>query len=179
MITRFLNTVDGISTVLAYVAMAFFLVLVGDMLYEVISRRIFGAPTLWAYDIAYMMNGTLFLLAAGLTLQSNEHIRIDFLSSRFPARVQDWINAAVYLFLLFPTLGFICHGAFAEGWNAFITGELEPASSWRPLLWPFYGGIATGFTAFSLQSVAQCIRHIRAGLGLGTSPLLVNHSVEA
>jgi TRAP-type mannitol/chloroaromatic compound transport system permease small subunit len=174
MITRFLNVVDGISTVLAYVAMAFFLILVGDMLYEVVSRRVFGAPTLWAYDIAYMMNGCLFLLAAAFTLKSNEHIRIDFLSSRFPAHVQDWINAAVYIFLLFPTLAFVCMGAFEEGWSALVTGELEPASSWKPVLWPFYAGIATGFGAFTLQAVAQCIRHIRAALGVEPSPLAVS-----
>ncbi len=179
MINRFLETVDAITTMLAYIAMAFFLVLIGDMLYEVVSRRVFGAPTLWAYDIAYMMNGLLFLLAAGFTLKSNEHIRIDFLSSRFSARVQDWINVVAYVFLLFPTLAVICHGAFAEGWNAFLTDELEPTSSWKPLLWPFYAGIATGFTAFSLQSVAQCIRHVRAGMGIGVSPLLTHHSIEA
>jgi TRAP-type mannitol/chloroaromatic compound transport system permease small subunit len=176
MITRFLNAVDAFTTALAYVAMAFFLILVGDMLYEVVSRRVFGAPTLWAYDIAYMMNGSLFLLAAGYTLKVNEHIRIDFLSSRFPAHVQDWINVAVYVLLLFPTLAFILHGAFVEGWSALITGELEPASSWKPVLWPFYAGIATGFSAFFLQALAQCIRHVRAALGIGPSPLAIQSS---
>lgn len=169
--TRLLNAVDRISTVLAYLAMVFFLVLVSDMLYEVISRRVFGAPTLWAYDIAYMMNGLLFLLAAGFTLKANEHIRIDFLSSRFPVHVQDWINVVVYVFLLFPTLAFLCYGAFDEGWDAFISGELEPTSTWQPLVWPFYSGIAVGLTAFWLQAAAQVIRHLRGALGIDASPL--------
>ncbi len=169
--TRLLSAVDAISNVLAYLAMAFFVVLVGDMLYEVISRRVFGAPTLWAYDIAYMMNGTLFLLAAGYTLKLNEHIRIDFLSTRFPRKVQDWINAAVYLFLLFPMLAFACHGAVVEGWTAFVTDELEPASSWKPVLWPFYLGIAVGFGSFWLQALAQFVRHVRSALGRDVSPL--------
>jgi TRAP-type mannitol/chloroaromatic compound transport system permease small subunit len=173
MMSRLLSVADAISTVLVYVAMGFFLILVGDMLYEVVSRRVFGAPTLWAYDIGYMMNGMVFLLAAGFTLKVNEHIRIDFLSSRFPPRVQDAINAAVYVLLLFPALGFLLNGAFVEGWSAFVTGELEPASSWKPLLWPFYAGIATGIFAFSLQAVAQCIRHVLAVLGRGDSPLQV------
>jgi hypothetical protein len=43
-------------------------------------------------------------------------------------------------------------------------------------LWPFYAGIALGFSAFSLQAAAQCIRHVRAALGLGQSPLAVQTS---
>ena len=169
--TRLLSLVDRVSAALAYVAMALFLVLVGDMMYEVVARRVFAAPTLWAYDIAYMMNGAVFLLAAGYTLLANEHIRIDFLSSRFPRKVQDGINATVYVCLVFPTLGFVCYGALAEGWNAYITDELEPSSPWKPLVWPFYAAIALGFCAFSLQAVAQCIRHILSIAGRGPSPL--------
>lgn len=169
--TRLLNAVDRISTVLAYTAMIFFLVLVSDMLYEVIARRVFGAPTLWAYDIAYMMNGLVFLLAAGYTLKVNEHIRIDFLSTRFPAHVQDWINIVVYVFVLFPTLAFICYGALDEGWDSFINDELEPSSAWQPRLWPFYLGIAVGVLAFWLQAAAQVIRHLRGVLGIEASPL--------
>ena len=34
------------------------------MFYEVVARYIFGAPTLWAFDIAYMSTGVLFVLGA-------------------------------------------------------------------------------------------------------------------
>ena len=98
---RFLPTVDRISRFFAAVSMVMLLVLVGDMIYEVVSRRIFSAPTLWAYDVAYMLNGVGFIFAAGYTLRRNGHIRIDFLSSRFPQKIQDWINVAVYLALIF------------------------------------------------------------------------------
>ncbi len=49
---RFLFIIDKISSVLAVLAGAMLLILVADMMYEVISRRAFSAPTLWAYDIA-------------------------------------------------------------------------------------------------------------------------------
>ena len=69
-----------------YAMMVVFIILVSDMMYEVVSRRIFDAPTLWAYDIAYMSNAAMFMMAAGYALLNNEHIRIDFLSTRMPAR---------------------------------------------------------------------------------------------
>lgn len=162
---------DALSTALAYVAMAVFLVLVGDMLYEVVARRVFNAPTLWAYDIAYMTNGAIFLIAAGYTLIANEHIRIDFLSTRFPRKAQDGVNAAVYICLVFPMLCFVCWGAIEAAWSAFVTDELEPSSPWKPLIWPFYATIALGFCAFFLQCAAQCARHIGAMMGRDPSPL--------
>jgi TRAP-type mannitol/chloroaromatic compound transport system permease small subunit len=54
------------------------------MLYEVVSRRIFDAPTLWTFDLSYMINGTIYLGAAGHALPRNEHIRIVFLSASCP-----------------------------------------------------------------------------------------------
>ena len=153
----FLRVVDRINDVLGAIAMVFLVVMIGDMLYEVISRRVFSAPTLWAYDISYMLNGVGFLFAAGYTLRRNGHIRIDFLSTRFRRRDQDLINLAVYLFLVFPALICLVIGAY-DGWlNAYLTGQLEPVSPWKPLLWPLYAGILIGFV--SLDAPIGCGIH--------------------
>ena len=41
---------DQVSIYLSRVAMGLVVVLVGAMLYEVVSRRIFNSPTIWAFD---------------------------------------------------------------------------------------------------------------------------------
>ena len=169
--TFLLRVIDGINNVLGAIAMVFLVAMIGDMLYEVISRRVFGAPTMWAYDISYMLNGVGFMFAAGYTLRRNGHIRIDFLSSRLKYRNQDLINIVVYVFLVLPALAFLIMGAYAGWLKAFLTNELEPASAWQPLLWPLYAGILIGFVSFTLQSIAELIRHCRAVLGIEPSPL--------
>ena len=177
--TSFLRAIDRVNDFLAGIAMAFLFVMIADMLYEVISRRVFGAPTLWAYDIAYMLNGVGFLFAAGYTLRRNGHIRIDFLSTRLPRRNQDLINLFVYLFLVFPALACLIYGAF-NGWlEAYLTGELEPVSPWKPLIWPLYGGILIGFVSLTFQAIAEFIRHWRSVLGLEPSPLEHTDNVTA
>ncbi len=170
--TRYLAAIDKVSRFLAAIAMIMLAGLVADMVYEVISRRLFAAPTLWAYDVAYMLNGVGFLFAAGYTLRHNGHIRIDFLSTRFPRRVQDWVNVAVYIFLTFPAMAFLLIGAWTEWLEAYLTDELDPASPWKPLLWPLFAGILIGFAALFLQMTAECIRHVRSALGFEPSPLL-------
>ena len=166
-----LRAIDRINDVLGGIAMVFLVAMIGDMLYEVISRRVFGAPTMWAYDISFMLNGVGFMFAAGYTLRRNGHIRIDFLSTRMKLKNQDLINMVVYFFLIFPALFFLIIGAY-QGWlKAFLTNQLEPASAWMPLLWPLYAGILVGFDSLTLQSIAEFIRHWRAVKGLESSPL--------
>jgi TRAP-type mannitol/chloroaromatic compound transport system permease small subunit len=37
--------------------------------YEVVARYLFNAPTLWAYDMTFMLYGTFFMLGSAFTLQ--------------------------------------------------------------------------------------------------------------
>ena len=167
---RILRTVDRISFVFALFAVALFGLLVLDMMYEVVARRVFSSPTLWAFDIAYMSNGAIFLLAAGYTLLHNEHIRIDFLSTQLPRKLQEAVNVLAYLFL-FWFLCYAAYGAINEFVIAYRTGELEPTSPWAPKIWPFYLGIMLGICVFFLQCIAQCAKHVLSLMGRGPSPL--------
>ena len=45
--------------------------------FEVVSRYLFNAPTLWAYDMTFMMYGSYFMLGAAFTLQRKGHVRTD------------------------------------------------------------------------------------------------------
>ena len=38
------------------------------MTYEVLARKLFHAPTYWAYDMSRFLYGALFMLGAGLSL---------------------------------------------------------------------------------------------------------------
>ena len=71
-----LAVADRISASLNIVAQAMVLILIASMLYEVVARYIFGAPTLWAFDIAYMSTGVLFVLGAAQALREDAHVRI-------------------------------------------------------------------------------------------------------
>ncbi len=140
--------------------MAMILGLVASMLYEVAARYIFNAPTIWAYDVSYMLNGALFILAAGLTLTKNNHVRIDFLSSRLKPSTQHLINAIFYLVLFLPALGFVTRSSIIAAWSALMTGEVEAISPWAPVIWPFNAAIAIGLAALWLQAAAETLRHI-------------------
>ncbi|MGJ8546474.1 MAG: TRAP transporter small permease subunit [Sulfitobacter sp.] len=154
----FLALADGISAGLGYVSRAMVLILIASMLYEVLARYGFGAPTEWAFDIAYMSTGVLFVLGAAQALREDAHVRIDFLSARMPARLRRGIDGCVYLFILCPVFAKLTSIAGMRAWRAFLSGEVEHVSPWAPLMWPFYAALALGLGALALQIAAEGLR---------------------
>jgi TRAP-type mannitol/chloroaromatic compound transport system permease small subunit len=164
----FLAIADSISLLLGYVAQGVVLILIASMLYEVVARYVFGAPTEWAFDIAYMSTGVLFVLGAAQALKEDAHVRIDFLSSRFPKRLRAGIDGVVYLFVLCPIFGKLALIAGQKTWHAYLTSEVEHVSPWAPLMWPFYAALALGLAALCLQIAAEGIRVLLAPQGDNT-----------
>lgn len=157
-LARLLSLVDVLSRGLAVVAMVLVMVLMGAMIYEVVSRRFFNAPTLWAFDISYMTNGAIFLLGGGATTLLDRNVRIDFLAQLIPERVRLGIWTAVELFLVLPAFFLLAEAAIAEAWRAYETGQVERVSPWAPLVWPYFTAIAVGLVALTLQILASAIR---------------------
>lgn len=144
------------------IVMVILVALVCIMLFEVFMRRVLNAPTLWAFDLAYMLNGCVFIGGASYAMLKNEHVRIDFLAARFSPRVRSAIEAGFLLFLLLPALGLLAQAATGQAFNAFMTGETERVSPWAPRIWPYYTGLAIGVCGLWLQALAECIKCIGA-----------------
>lgn len=159
LLRRVLPAVERIGQVLAGVAMVMIIGLIAVMIFEVVARRVFNAPTIWAIDITYMTNGTLFLIGGAYTLQKNAHVRIDFLSSRFPVRVQHAVNLLFYLCIFIPLMWLTSHATVLKAHKAYVRGTLENMSTWEPVVWPFLTGIAIGIVGLTLQVIVETIRH--------------------
>lgn len=157
-----INCIDSVSSLLGKTAMALTCLLVCSMLYEVIARYVFQSPTLWAFDLSYMLNGSIFLLAGAYSLKHEAHVRIDFLSTKLPLRFQQHLNAVVYAFIIGPIFIAFSWVSTHKAYKAFLTGEVENVSPWAPLVWPFYSIIALGLIAITLQLYIEALKFFRA-----------------
>ncbi|MFL9813668.1 TRAP transporter small permease [Stutzerimonas sp. VN223-3] len=133
--------------------------LVLAMILEVFSRYVLNAPTLWAFDISYMLNGAMFILGCAYALKVDAHVRIDFLATRLKPAVQRWLNGTFYLLLFAPILGALTWTTGKRAWHAFVIGEVEHVSPWAPLIWPFYSALAIGLAALTLQVLVDAYRY--------------------
>ncbi len=153
----FVKIIDRISVICGAGAALAALGLIGVTMFEVISRYVFHAPTVWAFDVAYMLNGAAFILACALALKRNQHVAIDILSQVFSSRLRRMIEVAAFALLLLPALGFICYSAWAETWKTWVTGEIEQVSPWQPKIWPFQLVLSIGLTALWLQVLGRVL----------------------
>src|SRR5690606_16014048 len=80
-ISKLIDFVALVSARLAELAAA---ILVTAMVWEVFARYVLHAPTVWAFDVAYMMNGAIFLLGMAWVMRQNEHISIDVVRKHLP-----------------------------------------------------------------------------------------------
>jgi TRAP-type mannitol/chloroaromatic compound transport system permease small subunit len=108
--------------------------LVGSLAWEVVARYVFAAPTVWAYDLSYMLYGAFFMLGAGYALFRGGHIRTDMLYQNWSPRRQGAIDAVCYLFLFFPAMLFLLWMGGQEAWHAWEIGERSDASPSAMLL---------------------------------------------
>ncbi|MGE5842484.1 MAG: TRAP transporter small permease subunit [Deltaproteobacteria bacterium] len=72
------------------------------VLYEVVSRRIFNNPHLWALDTATLLYAIHFMMVGAYGLLHNSHVNIDTIYVYLPRRWQAGLDAAGYLLLFFP-----------------------------------------------------------------------------
>ncbi len=156
---KMLELIDRISRFIAYFAMMLIVCLIASMFFEVIARYGFNSPTMWSYDISYMLNGTIFLLGSGYVLSKNLHVRVDFLSTRMPVPAQHLVNLVFDLFILLPAIAWVAYRATGKALRSFDTGAVEVVSPWAPVIWPFEAGIALGLVGLFLQLLATIARH--------------------
>lgn len=152
-----LSIVDGISKVLVFIAAAVMVLLVCVSLWEVFSRYVLNAPTLWAFDIVNLCNGSLLALAAAYAQKTGAHVSIDIFSRSFPLRLGALLLAGLFVIAVLPPLGILAVEATEQTWKFYQSGRVLE-SAWKPLRWPFYLPIAVGLWALLFQCVATVVR---------------------
>jgi len=136
--------------------------LVGGLTYEVILRYAFNAPTIWAYDVSYMIYGSHFMLGATYCLHRAGHIRTDIFYNRFSVRWQGRIDASLYLFLFFPGMIYFFLAGWTEALHSWDILERSEASPWRPPLYPFKTVIPIAALLLMTQGISELLKSLHA-----------------
>lgn len=136
--------------------------MVSALVYEVVARYFFNAPTIWAYDVTFITYGTFFMLGAAYTLQRNGHIRTDSFYGDWPAERQGMVDTICYLLFFFPPLLiflFVTWDYFAV---SYMRGERSVTSPWLPPIWPLKAVLPLSCLLLLTQGVAELLRSIYA-----------------
>jgi TRAP-type mannitol/chloroaromatic compound transport system permease small subunit len=161
-LTRTIRVVDTFSDWSGKIVAWLILPLVLSLTYEGIARYAFDAPTLWAYDLSYMLYGAIFMLGAHYTLLKGAHIRTDMLWEKFSVRTKGRIDAVAYIFFFFPAMILLFYASVDEAWTSFRMNELSEQTAWRPYLWPFKAVVPLTALLLMIQGVSELLKSLYA-----------------
>ena len=128
------------------------------MVYEVLARKLFLAPTMWAYDMSRFFYGALFMLGAGYALSRGVHIRADFLYRNFKVKTQGLIDFWLYLLFYFPGLLFFFYMTTGFVIESIQRGEKGMDTAWMPYMWPIKACLWFGIVFLLVQGIAEVFK---------------------
>ena len=132
--------------------------LIFGMVYEVLARKLFLAPTIWAYDISRFLYGALFMLGAGYALSKGVHIRADFLYRNFKVKTQGIVDTSLYILFYFPGLLFFLYMTTGFVQESIMRNERGMDTAWMPYMWPIKSCLWFGILFLIIQGVSELFK---------------------
>jgi TRAP-type mannitol/chloroaromatic compound transport system permease small subunit len=157
-----IRLIDTLSRLVGWLVAWFVVVVMGSMIYEVVARYVFTAPTIWAYDISRMVCGAAFVLGGGYALARGVHIRSDFLYRNWSIKTQGRVDALLYLVFFFPTMLLLLWVSGEWAWRSVSMGERGIDTTLAPLLGPVKSSLPIGILFLTIQGISELLKSIYA-----------------
>ena len=154
-IDRFTERVGGIVSYLS-------VVLIVVITYEVGARYIFNAPTIWSYDLSYMIGGGFWVLAAAYAILHNTNVRVDVVYVRLKRKQQLLLDTVLTVLFFFPMWIVILRGSVIHTWTAIVLNERSSIGHWAPSMIPFRLVGLAAVILILIQGVSWFVTNIHA-----------------
>jgi len=157
-IYRLVNLIDTFTDGIGKVVSWGILPMVASLVFEIGSRYLFSAPTIWAEDVSTMLYGAFFMLGSSYALRRGRHIRTDFFYEKWPPRVRGLVDGVIYVLIFLPSIGFWTVVTWDFASTSILLNERSISSPWMPYVWPLKLAMpVTGFLLF-IQGISETLK---------------------
>jgi len=156
---RFCDTVDRLNSWVGRLLALSIIVVTLMVLYEVISRGVFGQATTWANETTIYLSACAYLLSGGYALAHRRHVRIDLIYERLTARTRARLDLFTFLFFLIYVGALIWVGS-TMAWSSFLQAE-GTGTPWNPRIWPVKFAIPLAGLLLLLQGISNLLRDLQ------------------
>ena len=153
---RFCDFIDRLNSwVGRALALAIFAVTLA-VLYEVLSRGVFGRGTVWSNETTIYLSAVAYLIGGGYALAHRRHVRIDLIHARLAQRTQRRLDCFTFIFFVLY-VGALAWVGTTMGWTSLLQGE-STGTPWNPPIWPVKLAIPLAAVLLLLQGIANLLR---------------------
>jgi TRAP-type mannitol/chloroaromatic compound transport system permease small subunit len=122
-----------------------------------IIRKVFNNSSNAWLEIQWILFGTVFLLCSPWTLLSNEHIRIDIVSSQLSKRARDRIDVIGHMFFTIPICLVMLYTSVPFFWRSLLQNEQSSNAGGLPV-YPAKFLVPLAFFMLLLQGLSELIK---------------------
>ena len=155
---QLLSIIDGFNAKVGKITSFVMIPTLLCIYYEVVSRYVFGKPTLWASELMIYFCAILYILGAAWTLQVSRHVKIDMLYSKVSARGQRVLDIFTFPFFTLY-MGLLLWVGFQFAVQSMSIGETS-GTPWDPPIYPIKILFSIGVLMLLMQGVAKLVRDI-------------------
>lgn len=119
------------------------------VVYEVIARYLFDAPTIWAYDLSLFLFGYIAALGGAYAQQKKAHINVDILYLSVSPKVKNIFNLISYSLGIFFLI--IIFYMSITKFNEALEFDYRRQSEWAPVMWHFWVMLCVASVTFAIQ----------------------------
>ena len=102
-------------------------VLTAAVMYEVIMRYFFNAPTLWAFDFTIQMYGAVFMMGGASAMSTKTHVKADMYYNKLSEKGQAILDLILFICFYAPGVFALTYAGYFYAKKAWIVHE----TSWN------------------------------------------------
>ena len=154
---KFVRFVDAMNRSIGKVACLVIIPMAAITVYEVIMRRVFNAPTFWAFEMIVYTYGVHFMFGMSVAYLYDRHVRIDVIVIQFPRKVQLWLRLITFWLIFLPFIAAFTYAAIRYASYSWAIWE-HSWSAWKPPLYPYKTVMPVTMFLLLLQGFANFFR---------------------
>ncbi|MGD9974575.1 MAG: TRAP transporter small permease subunit [Desulfatirhabdiaceae bacterium] len=152
------DAIDSLNRWVGKAAAFLILPLIFTIMFEVLSRYVFNAPTRWSNEITGYLLTAVVMLGGGYCLADNEHVNVDIFYRKFSPATRNIVDILTFFIVMTFVTAMIWKGGEAS-YDALIQGK-RSQTIMEMYLFPSMVMVPIGAALLGLQSLARALRAV-------------------
>ena len=155
---KLISAIDWISIWVGKTFSILMLLVVFAVIYEIIARYVFQAPTQWGTESMIMGCALTYVMGGAWAIQSEKHIKMELFYGKLSSKGKAIIDILTYFFFVLY-IGMFLWASAKYSWQSFQLKETS-ASAWNPPVYPIKIALTIGALLVLLQGTAKFMRNL-------------------
>jgi len=152
-----IRLIDGLNEVVGKIVSWVAVLFAGLIIYDVVLRYAFNAPTLWAFDLTKSLFGFYFILLGGYALRHQAHVRVDLVTSALTPTPRRIVEIIGYPIFFFPFAWVFVEQSYIFALRSWTQGETTYGAIQMPV-YPVKIAMAVAAVLLLLQGISEFIK---------------------